>query len=180
MGMILMGFKTNFYNGSVITDLVVARPDVYTEKRGQIWTSFLQQEFVNYVPFEFVHDKFSTSTKNVLRGIHGDHKSWKLISCPYGDISAVIVDMRSNSETYLKYERFELNSENRLHILIPPGIGNSFYVNSDVAVYHYKLAYEGDYIDADQQFTIKWNDLRLNINWPSGDPILSDRDELIL
>jgi len=43
-------------------------------------------------------------------------------------------------------------------------------------VYHYKLAYEGDYIDADQQFTVAWNDPRLNIDWPTDDPILSARD----
>ena len=32
---------------------------------------------------KFIHDKFSLS-KNVLRGFHGDKKTWKLISCVYG------------------------------------------------------------------------------------------------
>ena len=47
---------------------------------------------------------------------------------------------------------------------------------SSSAVYHYKLAYSGDYIDADEQFTVSWNDPRLNIKWPTNDPILSERD----
>ena len=61
-------------------------------------------------------------------------------------------------------------------VLIPPGIGNAFYVNSEKATYHYKLAYHGEYVDADEQFTVPWDDPRINIEWPSRSPILSDRD----
>ena len=32
------------------------------------------------------------------------------------------------------------------------------------------------YIDYEEQFTYPWNDSRLNINWPSKEPILSNRD----
>ena len=43
--------------------------------------------------------------------------------------------------------------------------------------YHYKLAYKGDYIDADDQFSLKWNDPEIGINWLSKNPILSERDK---
>lgn len=76
----------------------------------------------------------------------------------------------------MKHEKFKLNSENNMQILVPPGMGNSFYVHSDEAVYHYKLAYEGNYIDADEQFTFAWNDPKLGIDWPCENPILSERD----
>ena len=56
-------------------------------------------------------------------------------------------------------------------------MGNAYYVSSDNAVYHYKLAYDGDYIDADQQFSVKWNDERINVAWPTKEPILSERDK---
>lgn len=36
--------------------------------------------------------------------------------------------------------------------------------------------YEGDYIDADGQFTFAWNDPSIGIKWPTQNPILSDRD----
>ena len=48
---------------------------------------------------------------------------------------------------------------------------------SDEAVFHYKLAYEGAYIDAKDQIVIKWNDPRLGINWPCDSPILQNRDK---
>ena len=56
-------------------------------------------------------------------------------------------------------------------------MGNAYYVKSDQAVYHYKLAYEGDYIDADKQFSFKWNDPNFNIKWPFKKPIVSTKDQ---
>ena len=57
-------------------------------------------------------------------------------------------------------------------------MGNAYYVSSTQAVYHYKLAYLGNYLDSNDQFTYKWNDKNLGINWPMKKPILSDRDSL--
>ena len=53
----------------------------FKDKRGYYWTSWKKNLIKN---LEFRHDKFSLSKKNVLRGLHGDKKTWKLISCPYG------------------------------------------------------------------------------------------------
>ena len=161
-----------------INNVWIIRPIVAQDTRGNIWTSFLKDEFENLLPGDlyFKHDKFSESKNNVLRGIHGDEKSWKLVTCVYGEIHQVVVDCRKNSATYLKWQKFIINSQNQQLILIPPNMGNSYYVSSENAVYHYKLAYDGEYIDAESQFSIKWNDERINIDWPTNNPILSGRD----
>ena len=112
----------------------------------------------------------------MLRGIHGDHKSWKLVSCVAGEIMQVVVDMRKESSTYLSHECFNFGSHNHQMVLIPPGLGNAFFVKSEFATYHYKLAYQGDYVDSEDQFTVAWDDPRINIDWPSNGPILSERD----
>jgi len=98
------------------------------------------------------------------------------VTCVFGEIHQVVADMREGSKSYLKSQRFVINRENQKLILIPPGLGNAYYVSGDTAVYHYKLAYDGGYADADEQFTVAWNDPRLNIDWPCQDPILSARD----
>ena len=161
-----------------IQGLRIFTPSVFEESRGSIWTSYNTDQLEKFLPEDlfFKHDKFSCSKHNVLRGIHGDNKSWKLVSCISGSIMQVVVDMRSQSSTYLAHECFDLGSHNHQMILIPPKLGNAFYVNSESAIYHYKLAYEGDYADYDQQFTVAWNDPRLKINWPTLNPILSERD----
>lgn len=162
----------------ILEGVSIITPSVFEESRGNIWTSYKADPLDDLLPggMRFTHDKFSQSKHNVLRGIHGDHKSWKLVTCVFGEIHQVVVDMREGSDTYLKWQRFVINRQNQQLILIPPGMGNAYYVSGEAAVYHYKLAYDGDYIDADEQFTVAWNDDRLNIDWPADDPILSARD----
>ena len=162
-----------------IDGVFILEPSISVDTRGNIWTSFLQTDICKLVSdgADFKHDKFSLSKKNVLRGIHGDSKSWKLVTCVYGEIKQVVVDFRENSSTYLKWQSFEINGQEPKLILIPPLMGNAYYVYSDKAVYHYKLAYDGDYIDADEQFSFKWDDPKININWPTKEPVLSERDK---
>ena len=174
-----MGINFQITESDLLKGVWTIKPSVASDLRGNIWTSFLKDEIERLLPRQlyFKHDKFSESKMNVLRGIHGDEKSWKLVTCVYGEIYQVIVDCRKESATYLKWEKIIINKNNQSLVLIPPNMGNAYYVNSAVAVYHYKLAYEGDYIDADSQFSIKWNDQRIGIDWPNLNPILSDRDK---
>jgi len=69
-----------------------------------------------------------------------------------------------------------MSKENRTCMLIPPGVANGFCVLSNEALYHYKLAYPENYLDADEQFTVKYYDERFAIEWPVANAILSARD----
>lgn len=162
-----------------ISGVVIFKTSKNIDLRGSLYTTFYKDVIEKYLPqgLSFKHDKFSTSYHNVLRGIHGDSKSWKLVTAVYGSIMQVVVDRRKESPTYNQWESFEINADNQMSVLIPPGVGNSFYVKSEIAVYHYKLAYEGEYFDAADQFSVKWNDPNIGINWPTDNPILSDRDK---
>jgi dTDP-4-dehydrorhamnose 3,5-epimerase len=88
----------------------------------------------------------------------------------------VVVDLRKDSPTYLKWQSYKINKAEQKMVLIPPGCGNAYYVSTEHAVYHYKLAYEGGYIDAAEQFSVRWDDPAIGIDWPVADPILSERD----
>ena len=174
-----MGFTFNISKSLYIKDVFILKPSISTDVRGNIWTSFIKNDVEALLPdnLYFKHDKFSKSKKNVLRGIHGDTKSWKLVTCVFGDIYQVVVDCRKNSSSYKKHEVFDINEINQISVLIPPKVGNAYYVKSNEAIYHYKLAYEGEYNDADEQFSYKWNDPAFNIKWPTKTPILSNRDK---
>ena len=158
-----------------IKDVLIVTPDVFTDYRGDLWTIWNKSK--NRFNFEFNHDKISTSRKNVLRGIHGDFKSWKLVTCLYGSLYFVVVDNRPHSATYKQWDWLILDDKSRKQVLLPPGVGNGFYVLSDDSVFHYKWSYPGDYPDVQDQFTIKWNNLEIAIDWPSKDPILQLRDK---
>jgi len=175
-----MSINFKIFESKVIQGVWIIRPSVAHDDRGNIWTSFLKKDVEKLLPADlhFKHDKFSQSKRNVLRGIHGDEKSWKLVTCVYGEIYQVVVDCRKESNTYKQYDKFTISYKNQILVLMPPGLGNAYYVKSNDAVYHYKLAYKGSYIEADDQFSIKWNDPMFSIQWPTNDPFLSNRDQL--
>ena len=173
-----MSFDAKIIKSTIFDEILFFEPSVGKDLRGSIFTTYDDKVYDKHLPknVKFIHDKFSESKQNVLRGFHGDSKSWKLVTCIYGEVFQVIVDMRKDSKTYLKWESWILNSNNKKQILVPPGFMNGYYVQSDFSVYHYKYAYSGEYLDVDKQIVLKWNDNRLNIPWPSNNPILSERD----
>ena len=156
-----------------ISGVEVTEPEVHTDYRGDLWTLWHADKH----RFNFNHDKVSTSRRHVLRGIHGDQKSWKLVTCLHGEIYFVVADPRPDSPTHMKWDSMVLDSRRRAQVLLPPGVGNGFLVLSDESVFHYKWLYPGTYPDVDDQFTIKWNDPFWNINWPIDNPILQARDK---
>jgi len=158
-----------------IKDVKVFEPNVYKDFRGDLWTIWKEDEFNPKLNFN--HDKVSTSRKGVLRGVHGDKKSYKLLTCLQGELYFVIVDNRPNSSTYLEWDWLILDDSSRKQVLLPPGVGNGFLVLSESSIFHYKWCYEGKYPDVEDQFTIKWDNKDVNIYWPIDNPILQKRDK---
>ena len=154
----------------MIKDVKTFQPDRHEDFRGDIYTTWNNDD---YPKLNWRLDKFAHSQKNVLRGLHGDNITWKLVSCLFGKFQLIVANNDPLSSEYCKWESFILSSENREQILIPPKFGNGHLVLSDYAIFHYK---QNTYYDFDRQFTIKWNDVNFNFQWDSNNPILSKRD----
>ena len=125
------------------------------------------------IQYEFVQDDISVSRKHVLRGIHGDDKTAKLISCLHGAFYLVVVNNIPDSSQYRQWTAFTLSDRNRSQVLVPPGFGNGHAVLTDIAMFHYK---QTSTYDRASQFTLMWDDPALNIWWPIDNPIISQRD----
>jgi len=154
-------------------------PSVYQEYRGEIFTTYHNTEHpVNkLVPLDgAIHSRFSKSYRGVLRGLHYDSKTWKLVQALVGDIYLVVLDVREGLSTYGKWESYIISEKTRHQVLIPPGFANGHYALTD-CIFHYNLFYSGNYVDESQQKVIKWNDSRFNIEWPTDTPILQKRDK---
>lgn len=123
---------------------------------------------------DFIQDDISTSSRHVLRGIHGDDKTWKLISCLHGSFYLVVVNNDATSDQYRQWQGFTLSDRNRIQVLVPPKFGNGHVVLTDTAIFHYKQT--SDY-DRESQFTIVWDDPQFAVWWPISSPILSRRDQ---
>ena len=142
----------------------------FNDDRGEIWSVY---EDCDLLP-SFVEDKVTISSKNVLRGLHGDHKTSKLISCLHGEIFLAVVDARKDSKTYKKVKTFYISAQNPTMVLVPAGCLNGHACLSEKCVFFYKWTEKYD--GPETQISVRWNDPVLNIPWPLEDPILSQRD----
>lgn len=155
--------------------VLLIKLDVFEDFRGEYVETYNEALYRdNGVNVKFIQDDISVSSRNVLRGIHGDSETWKLISCLYGKFYLVVVNGDKQSRNFGKWESFVLSEKNRMQVLVPPNHGNAHLVLSDTAIFHYK---QSTYYDRSKQFTYKWDDPELNIWWPIKNPILSIRDE---
>ena len=154
--------------------MLVTPPTVFEDFRGEYIETYNKElYFKNGIIVDFIQDDISLSRKNVLRGIHGDQETWKLVSCLLGSFYLVVINNDPDSKEYKKSISFTLTDKNKLQVLIPPKFGNGHLVMSDLAIFHYK---QSTLYNRNGQFTIKWNDPNYKLWWPSKNPILSERD----
>ena len=155
--------------------VVIKPPTIFEDFRGTYVETYNEQIYHEAgIDIKFVQDDISVSTQHVLRGIHGDQETWKLISCLSGKFYLVVVNWDSTSPQYRQWEAFTLSEENRLQVLVPPKFGNGHLVLSDRAIFNYK---QSSYYNRAGQFTLIWNDPQLKIWWPIKNPIISPRDQ---
>lgn len=149
-------------------------PSVHEDRRGNFYETYSKKEyFAAGLTADFVQDDISMSYRGVLKGMHGDSGTYKLVQCVYGSVYSVILNCDEASPEFGTWQSFILSAENKNQLYIPPMYGNGYCVLSDIAVYSYK---QSTYYGEHQQFTYKWNDPRFHIRWPEDASIFSERD----
>ena len=151
----------------------------FSDERGLIWSVFNKhlEKFFSEKNLHFSHLKFNTNKKNVLRGIHFDKYSNKLVRCISGKITQFIIVVDKSSNLFGKYQKFNLEGGDGRSIFIPAGFGNAFVSRENNSTYCYQLSYDGKYPDVNQQQTIHYLDPGLGIDFDVINPILSERDK---
>lgn len=165
-----------------LENVLLFEPYVFEDHRGIYAETYNENDYAKAIKdntgkdVKFVQDSMSRSLKHVLRGIHGDPETWKLIDCPEGSIYVVIVNCKENDANFGEWQAFSLSESNMKQILVPPMYGTSHLVLSDMAIFHYK---QSTYYDPKNlvQFTYRFDDPRFGIWWPVKNPILTMRDD---
>lgn len=119
---------------------------------------------------------YTISHKGVVRALHFQKtkQQAKLVRCISGKIYDVIVDLRKDSPTFLRWQGFYLTGENMVELLVPEGFGHGYLVIEE-SIVSYKCAekFYGEYDSG-----IKYDDEDLNILWPYEE--VGGKDKLIL
>ena len=83
-----------------VKDALLFESPKYVDQRGYFFESYSEKTF--RLGYNFVQDNHSSSTRNVLRGLHYQIKNpqGKLVRCIRGSVLDTIVDLRQSSETF--------------------------------------------------------------------------------
>lgn len=126
----------------------------------------------------------SVSARGVLRGVHFAElppSQAKWISCSYGAVQDVMVDLRVGSPTFGRWEAMVLDDRDRRSVYVPEGFGHAFCALTEGAVVNYLCS--APYAPG-REHGIDPFDPELGIAWPDrgadGRPlrlVLSTKDQ---
>lgn len=162
-----------------IPGVFIIEPRVFGDKRGFFMESYNKAEYAEAgIAEDFVQDNHSSSTSNVLRGLHyqiGKNSQAKLVRVIKGEVFDVAVDIRKDSPTFGKWVGAHLSAENKRSFYVPRGFAHGFYVLSETAEFLYKC---NAYYSPSDERGIAWNDPTIGIDWPTHGkkPVLSEKD----
>ncbi len=125
-----------------LTGVLVVEPDVFRDERGFFLETFSRSKYARGgIDCEFLQDNHSRSQRYTIRGLHAQrqHPQGKLVRVLSGAILDVVVDIRRDSPTYLKWISVELSAENFRQIYVPPGYAHGICITSDVRGYRVQV-----------------------------------------
>lgn len=161
-----------------LPEVLIIEPSCFEDERGFFLVSYQEEAFQKElgIPYSFIQDNHSRSSKNVLRGLHYQvqHPQGKLVRVVTGAVFDVAVDVRKDSPNFGQWTGVELSDKNHRMLWIPPGFAHGFLVLSDYVDFLYKVT---DIYAPQYEQTLLWNDPSVAISWPLLEkPILSLKD----
>src|ERR1700682_2566906 len=89
--------------------VLLIKLDVFEDFRGQYVETYNEELYAKSgIDVKFRQDDISVSSRHVLRGVHGDAETWKLISCLHGIFYLMVVNNDKDSPQYKKWQGFTL------------------------------------------------------------------------
>ena len=161
-----------------IGGLYLVETDSHADDRGVFRRSYCQHEFARHnVEFEVCQSNISLNPKrHTLRGFHYQTeptREKKLISIATGEIFHAVIDVRSESDTYLEVATFNLSADEGTGLLVGEGLASAFLTMVDDVVVHYLMA---DFFDSQRYVGIRYDDPLFGVDWPVEPAHISERD----
>ncbi len=161
-----------------IPDVLIIEPLVHGDERGFFMETWQRDRYAEHgIDRDLVQDNQAYSRHGVLRGLHLQHPyaQGKLVQVLQGEVFDVAVDVRRGSPWFGRWVGCVLNAENKRQFWVPKGLAHGYLVTTAEALFSYKCS---DLYHPQSQFSIRWNDPALGIEWPlTGSPLLSAADQ---
>ena len=162
-----------------IADVWLLEPELIEDHRGLFRRSFCAVEYKDYglLPTVLQGNISENITLGTLRGFHyqtAPHQEAKTLSCLIGSIFDIVVDLRPNSRTFLKWLSVELSAANRNSLYVPPGCANAYITTDNQSVIHY---YMSEVFSPVSYFGFNYADPQFSFIWPFEPVVLSQKDK---
>ncbi|MAQ43829.1 MAG: dTDP-4-dehydrorhamnose 3,5-epimerase [Candidatus Marinimicrobia bacterium] len=170
--------KIKEISSTIFEDVKFFELESFNDNRGSFKEVYNQEIESILGSINFIQDNESISSYGVLRGLHYQKKPYeqsKLIRVSLGEIQDVIVDIREESNTYGRWESYNISSKNNRVLFIPKGFAHGFLVLSKKAIVTYKV---DNCYNKDFESGINYNDCNLKIKWKLNEKeiIINDKD----
>jgi len=118
-----------------------------------------------------------TEVVGTIRGMHFQYQpasEVKIVKCIKGSIFDVVVDIRNNSPTFLKYYGVELSDSNSKMLYIPEGFAHGFQSLSENTEIIYFVT---NFYSTELESSLNPFDKKIDIKWPLKCSNISDKDK---
>jgi dTDP-4-dehydrorhamnose 3,5-epimerase len=163
---------------TVLSGSYLIEPEPREDTRGAFLRSFCREEFQAH-GLDFLTAQCNISenyVKGTLRGMHFQKTPFseiKLVRCISGAVFDVIVDLRRDSATYLKWHGVELSAKNRLSLYVPKDFAHGYLALEDNSVVFYQVS---EFYHPEVEGGIRWDDPAVEIVWPFKPLVISEKD----
>jgi dTDP-4-dehydrorhamnose 3,5-epimerase len=172
-----MGFSMKIHS-TPFENLFIAQSKAFIDERGSFTRLFCERELVPLIGNRRIVQANYSSTQAVgaVRGLHfqrAPHAEMKLVRCLKGKIWDVVVDLRPNSSSYMRWHCQELTPENGCMMVIPEGFAHGFQTLEAASelLYLHTTSYSPE-----AEGGLRHDDPELCISWPLNVTDLSKRD----
>lgn len=173
-----MIFKPTILKGVYLITLDKKRDD-----RGFFARTFCRETFRSMSLAEHMPQTNTAynTRKGTLRGMNyqeGEAGEDKLIRCISGCVQDVIIDMRSDSDTYGQHLSVTLSPEDSTQLYIPKGFAHGYLTLAPDTEILYQVSQT---YHPSKERGIRWDDPFFNIKWSLQEPfIMSEKDRSYL
>ena len=168
-----MIFSETILKGAFLVDIKKIE-----DSRGFFGRAWCQQEFeeagltskIRQINTSFTHKK------GTIRGMHyqiDPYQEAKFIRCTKGKIYDVIIDLRPESPTFMKWIGHELSEDNYRMVFVPGNFAHGFVTLKDACEVYYPVT---EFYTPGSERGIRYNDPAFKIEWPVDVEIVSEKD----
>jgi dTDP-4-dehydrorhamnose 3,5-epimerase len=172
------GTEAVIFTETALAGVFLIEPQKLADERGFFARTLSQDEFAaRGLAAHFVQSSLSVNpSRGTLRGLHyqcAPHEEAKVVSCVRGAIFDVVIDLRRDSPSYLRWFATELTAQNYRMVYVPEGCAHGFQTLEDDTVVFYQMS---EFHHPESARGVRWDDPEFGIPWPLRPSLMSASD----